>query len=78
MTRMKAAVSPRSRTVTFCLALLGYVGLFGVHRLYVGKIFTFILQLVTVGGLGIWQLIDAIRILMGSFEDAQGRKISEW
>lgn len=72
-------VSPRSRTVTLILALCYFVvGLGGLHRLYAGKIVTFILQLITLGGLGIWQIIDIVRILMGTFEDAQGRDISEW
>lgn len=55
-----------------------FCGCCGLHRLYTGKIFTFILQLVTLGGLGIWQLIDIVRILLGSFDDAQGRDITEW
>lgn len=75
---MSMSVSPRSRTVTLCLSLLIFLGLGGIHRLYTGRIFTFILQLVTAGGFFIWQLIDMIRILLGTFEDAQGRDISEW
>ena len=60
------------------LALLLFTGLCGLHRLYTGKVITFILQLVTVGGLGIWQIIDIVRILMGTFDDAQGRDITDW
>lgn len=75
---MSASVSPRSRTVTLCLSLCCFVGMCGLHRLYAGKIFTFILQVATVGGLGIWQFIDIIRILLGSFDDAQGRDITDW
>jgi len=37
-----------------------------------------ILQLVTVGGLGIWWLVDLILILTGSFRDGDGRQITEW
>lgn len=55
-----------------------FVGLCGIHRLYTGKIITFILQLITAGGFGIWQIIDIVRILMGTFDDAQGRDITEW
>lgn len=72
------SVSPRSRTVALALSLLMFAGVCGLHRLYAGKIFTFILQLITAGGFGIWQIIDIVRILMGSFEDAQGRDICEW
>lgn len=71
-------ISPRSRTVTFVLSLLIFCGFCGMHRLYTGKIFTFILQFVTFGGLGIWQIIDIVRILLGNFDDAQGRDILEW
>lgn len=72
-------VSPRSRTVCLVLALLFFVfGLGGLHRLYTGKFFTFILQLITFGGLGIWQIIDIVRIVLGSYGDAQGRDITEW
>lgn len=70
--------SPRSRTVTLVLALLGFSFVCGLHRLYAGKWVTFILQLITVGGLFIWQIIDIVRIISGSFEDAQGRDITEW
>jgi len=49
-----------------------FVGCFGIHRFYVGKIGTGILQLVTFGGLGIWALIDFILILLDKFTDKQG------
>lgn len=71
-------VSPRSRTVTLVLSFLCFTGFCGVHRLYAGKIFTALLQFITVGFFGIWQFIDIVRILLGTFDDAQGRDISEW
>lgn len=55
-----------------------FLGCFSVHRFYVGKYATAILQILTLGGLGIWLLIDFIRIIIGSFSDAQGNKITEW
>ena len=51
-----------------CLLLGGL----GVHRFYVGKIGTGILMLFTLGGLGIWALIDLIVIAVGSFKDKNG------
>lgn len=55
-----------------------FLGIFGVHRFYVGKIGTGILQLVTLGGLGIWALIDFIMIIVGAFTDKEGNKITQW
>lgn len=55
-----------------------FLGCFGAHRFYVGKIGTGILQLVTLGGLGIWALIDFIMIIIGAFTDKQGNKITQW
>ena len=49
-----------------------FLGVLGVHRFYVGKWLTGILQLLTFGGLGIWAMIDLILIIVGSFKDADG------
>lgn len=49
-----------------------------MHRFYVGKVGTGILQLLTLGGLGIWALIDFIIIVVGQFRDAQGRLLVNW
>jgi serine/threonine protein kinase len=59
--------------------LLGFFfGVFGAHRFYVGKIGTAILQLFTIGGLGIWATIDWILILCKAFKDKKGRRITKW
>ena len=57
------------------LLLAFFLGGLGVHRFFVGKIGTGILQLLTLGGLGIWALIDIIMIIFGSFKDKAGLPI---
>ncbi|GAA4962447.1 TM2 domain-containing membrane protein YozV [Nonomuraea thailandensis] len=54
-----------------------FLGAIGVHRFYVGKIGTGILMIVTLGGLGVWVLIDFIMILIGKFSDKQGRPLAK-
>lgn len=54
------------------LLLCFFLGAFGVHRFYVGKIGTGVLMLLTLGGLGIWSLIDFVMIAVGSFGDKDG------
>ena len=69
-------VSDKSRLVALLLCF--FVGVLGVHRFYVGKTGTGILQLLTIGGLGIWTFIDCIMIVVGSFTDADGRRVFVW
>lgn len=68
--------SDKSRGVTFVLAIL--LGVFGAHRFYAGKVGTGLLQLGTLGGLGVWYLYDVILVASGGFTDKDGRRISRW
>ena len=54
------------------------LGVFGAHRFYVGKTGTGLLQLGTLGGLGLWWLYDVILIFAGEFRDIEGRRLSRW
>ena len=70
---MEAGTSEKSFVTTLILCVL--LGGLGVHRFYVGKIGTGILMLLTLGGLGIWQLIDLIIIATQNFKDSEGNVI---
>ena len=52
--------------------LCQFLGTFGVHRFYTGRIVSGIFQLLTFGGFGIWTLIDLIMIYTDSFMDDMG------
>ncbi len=54
------------------------VGVFGAHRFYVGKVGSAIAMIFTLGGLGVWVVIDFIMIVTGSFKDDNGVRITEW
>lgn len=72
--RSAAAGAPgegsKSFVATWLLAWL--VGVLGIDRFYLGKVGTGILKLVTIGGLGIWWLVDLILVLAGTTRDRQG------
>ena len=64
----------RSQGVAFLLSY--FVGVFGVDRMYMGSILLGILKLVTLGGFGIWALVDIFLIGMGVARDGEGRPLS--
>lgn len=73
-----SAASGSSQKILPLFLVCFFVGWLGVHRFMVGKIGTGVLQLLTFGGLGFWQLIDIIVLATGNFTDKSGNKITEW
>ena len=71
--KMQQQSSEKSYIVMILLCF--FLGSLGIHRFYVGKIGTGILMIITLGGLGIWTLIDFIMIIIGKFKDKEGKEI---
>jgi len=57
------------------LLLCWFLGVFGIHRFYTGHTLIGVIQLLTLGGCGIWYLIDFIIIVTGNYKDADGNPI---
>lgn len=61
----------KSQVVALILCIV--VGGIGIHRFYLGYTWQGIVQLLTLGGCGIWSLIDLIRIITGDLQPKHGR-----
>ncbi len=68
--------SRKSRLIA--LILCWFLGVFGAHRFYVGRGWSGVFMILTLGGIGIWTLVDLIVILCGDFKDKDGRKLLTW
>lgn len=74
-TPISAEITEQRNKWIACLLLCWFLGVFGVHRFYTGHTAIGVVQLLTLGGCGIWTLIDLIIIASGNFKDAQGNPI---
>lgn len=65
---------PVQSKVTMIIVVL-FLGAFGIHRLMMGY-GNWWLMLITLGGCGIWALIDLIMIITGKMTMADGRPLA--
>lgn len=65
-----AAGGGKSQLIALILVIL--VGGLGIHRFYLGYTTIGIIQLLTLGGCGVWALIDLVRIAIGDLKPKDG------
>jgi hypothetical protein len=73
---MRENASEKSRLVAFLFAW--FLGVFGIHRFYVGKVGSGIIWILTFGLFGVGALVDLVLIAMGKFKDKEGKPLLVW
>lgn len=78
ITRWNYEPSASDKRLAPAFLLNFFFGFLGIHRFYVGKIGTGLLQLFTLGGFGIWALVDHFLLVWGAFTDKAGHRVTQW
>jgi TM2 domain-containing membrane protein YozV len=68
----KNVANQEGRSQVIALILCALIGVMGIHRFYLGYNFIGVIQLLTLGGFGIWFFIDLIRIILGTLKPKHG------
>lgn len=73
--KIRGGTSDKKKLLAAILALPPF-GVLGLDCFYLGLTKMALLRIVTLGGLGIWALVDFVRILAGKMEDAEGKPLA--
>jgi TM2 domain len=71
-----ADTSPRKSWVV-AVQLSWLLGIVGADRFYLGYTRLGVLKLATLGGFGLWALVDLLLLLRGQIPDTEGRQLKD-
>jgi len=72
-----AAQPPGDKDWSTAMLLSLFLGFLGVDRFYLGYTGLGVIKLVTLGGCGIWALVDVVLLALNQLPDAQGRSLRQ-
>lgn len=75
---INTGISDITRLQGMALAMLGFIGIAGLHRFATGRRVSGIAWLLTGGLFGIGTIVDLILLVTGSFKDAYERPVLSW
>jgi TM2 domain-containing membrane protein YozV len=71
--RSNPGTSPKSWNVAVALSVC--LGFFGADRFYLGQPMLGCVKLLTIGGYGIWWIIDIVLLIFDGMRDSQGNLV---